>query len=682
MSLAQGPFMTGAARIQMQQFQVARLSAPAAVMLTQLQALGGSLPVSTTLFTNPALLLRALDALHRTASFAPSTPLSTRLEALHYEWLESLIHRSALHVALQDPPSNHAFLLRHWYMTRRLCLLASGLAQATGYADVTSAACCGALMRAGMLVLEQQQSVAYAVPTAGTWQQQNQLAAERKLFQLDHVEAGVRLLQSWGLDQFSVDALRYQAEPLAQVLDAAPMVKLCWYANLLADSATTVTLRAGRDLFGLAADSVHAVLERVQRALDAECAALGVSELRNAVGNGDLAHEAQQKLQLLRQEISTANMLAQYTDDKSDAAPELQLARLLQDAGIDPAFIVFDFASDELLNVRFSHRVQPDPAGLSLVCAAGRNAVSALILKGEAGVLTADTGLTVVDRQLLTLLGGQTVLCEPLRDGERKAVLLLGMNAGAVTTYLAQNTLRRFIARLLLKPRNAAAAASGGALLLQQRIREAVHEANNPLTILKNYLYILGMKQGGGQIPEELQLARAEIDRIAAILTNLREPAASPPRKISLNQVVTGMHRLFAESFRAEKKHITMELQLAGEEPQVIASENALKQILVNLVKNAAEAIVDRGTITLGTRTRIYLHDRFYAQISVRDDGPGIAPDLMFQLFKPGATTKGGAHAGSGLGIVRRLVEELGGQIGCRSDDSGTAMEILIPLTE
>jgi sensor histidine kinase regulating citrate/malate metabolism len=66
----------------------------------------------------------------------------------------------------------------------------------------------------------------------------------------------------------------------------------------------------------------------------------------------------------------------------------------------------------------------------------------------------------------------------------------------------------------------------------------------------------------------------------------------------------------------------------------------------------------------------------------VRDDGPGIAPDVMQGLFKPGASTKGGAHAGSGLSIVRRLIEDIGGQISCRSNSKGTAMDILIPLSE
>src|SRR5690606_27911451 len=155
---------------------------------------------------------------------------------------------------------------------------------------------------------------------------------------------------------------------------------------------------------------------------------------------------------------------------------------------------------------------------------------------------------------------------------------------------------------------------------------------------IKNYLYAYGMKQGGGTLPEELALIRAEIDRVAAILGKLRAPAtaAQLPRKIALNAVVAGLQRLLADSIQLEGKHIAVELQLAPDEPQGVASEDVLKQSLINLVKNAAEAISASGTITLATRTRIYLHDRFYAQIGVYDDGPGIAPELMLRLFKPG----------------------------------------------
>jgi signal transduction histidine kinase len=601
------------------------------------------------------------------------------------DWLASLVRSSALQQALQDS-CNHAFLLRHWYLTRQLTLTASALAAATGYGDQASASACAALLRAGMLVLEQQQSAAYAALTAGSWQQQNMLAAERELFQLDHVEAAVRLAESWKLDQFALDALRYQTVPLEQVLDAAPLVKICRYANALVENTSPEWLRAGAALLNLAADQVQALLASVQNELAAECAALGVAGLQHALaGMPELVQEERQCLRQLRQEISNDNVLAEHAVSNVATTLDVRLARVLQDAGIDPVFIVLTADANNVLEVSASHRIQPPPTDMRIVCAAHRNVLSTLVLSGEPGIWTAATpDLTVADRQLLALLGGQTVLCEPIHEGKRTVVLLLGLPASAVTTYLTQHSLRRFIARTLLASQQANTSGSAGTVLLQQRIREAVHEANNPLAIIKNYLYVFGMKQGNGNLPDEIKLIREEIDRVAAILANLREPkAADTPRKLSLNTVVTTMHRLFAQGFHAEGSRIAVELELAPEAPQVVASEHALRQVLINLAKNAAEALADTGgTITLGTRTRIYLHDRFYAQLSVRDTGPGIAHDVMLRLFKPGASTKGGVHAGSGLGIVRQLVENMGGQIGCRSDSKGTAMEILIPLNE
>jgi signal transduction histidine kinase len=683
----------------MQHFQVARLAAPAAVMLLQLQSLGSQnpVPIPVTLFKNPALLLHALDALHRTAPFPAGTSLPARLQRLDQEWLDSLIRRSALHVALQDGASSHAFLLRHWHLARLLSLTAAGLAQASGYADIDNAACCGLLLRTGMLVMEQQNKAAYAVLTANAWVQHAQLAAERELFQIDHIDTGTRLLESWQLDQFSLDAVRYQTHPLEEIRDAAPLVKICWYANALVEETTPELLRAGPALLGVTAEQIRAVLARAQQELDNECAVLGLANFPRA-GNGDLLHEARQQLQQLRQEISLDNMLAHHagTNGGGEVPLQTQLARVLQDAGIEPCFIVLRSGANQTMEVCASYRVQPEPLGISFICEAGRNALSALILQGGPGVLTPEPGLTVIDRQLLALLGGQMLLCETMRDGNKTSALLLGVQPAAVSTYLAQHALRRFIGRLLLSAtHDGAEQATGSTLLLQQRVREAVHEANNPLSIIKNYLYLLGMKQGGGTIPEEFQLIRTEIDRVAAILSDLRKPESAPsaPRDLSLNKLVTGMYRLFADSFQAEGRGIKVELQLAADDPQVFASESALKQILTNLVKNAAEALGGNGAlsaekalsgekvITLATQRRIYMHDRFFAQISIRDNGPGIAPDLMTRLFKPGTSTKGLAH-GSGLDIVRRLVEETGGQIGCRSDSNGTAMDILLPLSE
>jgi signal transduction histidine kinase len=670
----------------MQHFQVARLAAPAAVILAQLQSLSApaALPVSTTLFKNPALLLRALDALHRTSTYPAATSLMTMLEGLDQPWIDSLVRRSALQLALQHAAANHAFLHRHWHLSRRLSLLVASLAHASGYADVDSAACCGLLLRSGMLVLEQQHRSAYAVFTAGQWTQDAQLSAERDLLQYDHVETGKRLLESWQLDQFCVDALGYQAHPLEQILDAAPLVRLCWYANALVEKPTPELLSVSRALLGLSSDHVQALLACMQQDMANECAALGLADFPHA-SNGDLVHESRQKLQQLRQEITLDSMLAQHTSTRSSGIPlQTRLARVLQDVGIDPFFIVLRNGEGNTMEVCASHQVQPAPDALGFTCETGRNALSSLILQGGPGVLMSDPGLTVIDRQFLALLGGHTVLCDTVRVGNRTRALLLGMQPSGVSAYLGQPALRRFIEGMLRAELSAGGNEAGSTLLLQQRIREAVHEANNPLAIIKSYLYLLGKKPGAQS--EEIHMLRGEIDRVASILAHLREPEASGSvvQRVDLNKIVTSMHRLFTGAFSADSKPMTVELQLADTQPWVLARESALKQILLNLVKNAAEAIEANGWITLSTHAQIYLNDKVYAQLSVHDNGPGIAPALMKDLFKfkTGASTKTDAYAGTGLGIVRRLIEDSGGQISCRSDSKGTAIDILLPIVD
>ena len=79
------------------------------------------------------------------------------------------------------------------------------------------------------------------------------------------------------------------------------------------------------------------------------------------------------------------------------------------------------------------------------------------------------------------------------------------------------------------------------------------------------------------------------------------------------------------------------------------------------------------------TRDNIYLNDQRYIEISIQDSGPGIAPEILKNLFKPVTSTKEG-HSGLGLSIVHTLVQEISGNITCYSNqDQGTEFKIFIP---
>ena len=105
-------------------------------------------------------------------------------------------------------------------------------------------------------------------------------------------------------------------------------------------------------------------------------------------------------------------------------------------------------------------------------------------------------------------------------------------------------------------------------------------------------------------------------------------------------------------------------------------------------MKNSAEACKDGGSILVKTAGNVYMNGNRYIQLTVKDDGPGIESDILDNLFAPGNSNKGSGHSGSGLSIVKSLVEELNGQISCQTTHadqpdnnraSGTEFTLLLP---
>jgi signal transduction histidine kinase len=104
-----------------------------------------------------------------------------------------------------------------------------------------------------------------------------------------------------------------------------------------------------------------------------------------------------------------------------------------------------------------------------------------------------------------------------------------------------------------------------------------------------------------------------------------------------------------------------------------------LKQILVNLVKNAIEALTEGGQIEIVNRGHVNRDRKLYLELVVGDNGPGLSAEVLANLFSAVRSTKDGAHHGLGLSIVHSLVKKLQGLITCRSGKTGTTFEILLP---
>jgi signal transduction histidine kinase len=100
----------------------------------------------------------------------------------------------------------------------------------------------------------------------------------------------------------------------------------------------------------------------------------------------------------------------------------------------------------------------------------------------------------------------------------------------------------------------------------------------------------------------------------------------------------------------------------------------------INLIKNAVEAMEGRGSIAISSCDQVNMDGRPFVEIKVSDSGPGIPEAVMRELFRPVTSAKGRGHAGLGLTIVKRLMDELGGSIACRSaPGGGTRFQLLLP---
>ncbi|MFS2016719.1 HDOD domain-containing protein [Massilia sp. CT11-108] len=217
----------------------------------------------------------------------------------------------------------------------------------------------------------------------------------------------------------------------------------------------------------------------------------------------------------------------------------------------------------------------------------------------------------------------------------------------------------------------------------QQRIAEFTV----PLAIIKNYLSVLDSKlERQEPVSAELSILNEEIDRVGQLVGSLTEiqlgaatskvdsaPAADVAR------VVDDVLRLFRTT-NFIPANVEIVVSMSDVESRIEGDPDILKQILVNLVKNAIEALSGSGgRIEIANRGHVNRERRLYLELVVSDTGPGLSREVLANLFSAVKSTKEGPHHGLGLSIVHSLVKKLNGHIACRSGTTGTSFEILLP---
>jgi signal transduction histidine kinase len=210
------------------------------------------------------------------------------------------------------------------------------------------------------------------------------------------------------------------------------------------------------------------------------------------------------------------------------------------------------------------------------------------------------------------------------------------------------------------------------------------HEIRNPLTAINARLFTLEKTiPPGTPEAEDAAVIRNEIsrlDRIVKDFLTLARPAEPLLGSLSIRLLVDEVSRLLQPEL--QNKSISLKVGAITETP-FRADSRQLKQVLINLIQNAAEAIQQNGTITVSARTgsrRLHGNPTAVIVIELTDTGPGIPPEVQARLFDPFFSTK---ESGSGLGlpISARIVDQHGGALEFHTQiGQGTTFEIVLPL--
>lgn len=204
------------------------------------------------------------------------------------------------------------------------------------------------------------------------------------------------------------------------------------------------------------------------------------------------------------------------------------------------------------------------------------------------------------------------------------------------------------------------------------------HEIRNPLTTIKGFIQLLQPELQAAGKQEFADVALDELNRANSLLTeflSVLKPASSEKKKISVNKLTASMFKLF--SSESILKDIEIDIELPEEELYVLADENAIKQVLINLLKNAIEAVEgnrrDKGTIKL-----VVNENDGFVHISVLDNGNGIDEYSLKKIFTPFYTTK---TDGTGMGLVisKQIIENHGGEMTVTTQPFKTKFEFSLP---
>ncbi|MDY6837659.1 MAG: HDOD domain-containing protein [Thermodesulfobacteriota bacterium] len=604
-----------------------------------------------------------------------------------------------------------------WRESLLCASIARRVAQKTSYPRPEEAFLAGLLREIGKLLLLVNFSEEYAAILQDAVDDSGLLVREKERFGVTHCEVGSWLIRQWDPKSLMADAVLYHHEPRERILDAFPLVKIVYVSHALCQMDST-RLLAGvnivRAMFGFGPSQVEEIVSAANQEVAQVAKSFDIQTKEPpvlSVEGGEKRSDKQKDLLYEVRDVSLLsgtlqNLLRADCRDAVLCVVEQSLQILFHVEKV--FFFLYIPEKDVLVGVSPHRDDRGGPiTGLEIAAQNDRSLIARSLSKRmflDSFSHPDPVTMTIAEEQIVHLAGTEGILCIPM--------LVRDQNVGVMVAGTSESQFLRLTGKVKLlnmfvnhaatslhveKMKKGATRKTDTSQQLDSAATMAHkigHEVNNRLGIMKNYIKILGMK-----LPEEdsalgeLKIISEEIDRVSQIADQLSDFAREKVRQhapVSIEDLFSGLLKILDVSI-LRPKNIVTHLSLDGRATQIVTDEDALKQVLINLIKNAAEAMPHGGNIHLRTK-RIPLpvtlgiddtvKGSWGLEITVSDDGPGIPDHIKSRLFEAYNTSKGGDHSGLGLSIVHNIVEELNGTISCESSrDRGTIFRIVLPLT-
>lgn len=633
-------------------------------------------------------------------------------------------------------------VLPFWQHSLRCALVARGLAADLAYDDVERAYFAGLLHDIGKLMLHMGFPDVYdsfeMLPPSNHPSGGRQFELEK--FGVTHDEIGAWVIRRAGFDPLLADAVHYHHDSLRRIQDASLPVKILFCANRLcfienghldADlkNITRICPLPVSRIDSIVAES-NEELNDLARKLDIQLeeypAAPQDSHDFPALHGGMQKHSEENldpeavsagvlnKIKYLTYEVRDFAMLCGTLQNLMAASGRTDFLEVIQCSvrilfGVQQTLIFLYEPVKQCLNGPVLSSANKDSmvSDFCIDCRDSRTLLSRAVndhmIQDSFGQLARDPG-SIVDEQIIHLMGTEGSICLPLAVGEEKiGVLVLGVMHSQFQRLSGQFKLLHIFAEHAalwlhvdeLKDRSTSKRQAERLATAEKITRNVVREVNNPLGVMRNHLHLLSQNIAPGDAAHrDIEVIAAEIQRVAQVMDQLSafsrpQLDVAPAESIRVGEIIAAVIDELRSS-AAIPLGIDLRLELDTALPPVPGSGEMLRTILQQLLANAVDALGDTGEILLRTRRigpagQRPIGDRRRAsgnvEIVIQDNGPGIPESIRGRLFEPHTTTKGGAHRGMGLSLVQNLIKQLRGHIICETDSaSGTMFRIILAL--